>query len=97
MKLFKQQSRILLRSIICSILTLSISFIAIIANQNLKSDYIILKILGMPANLAFMFSYFTDDLAFYIICFIELVAFLITYIMIFHFCYVIKKDRNLKH
>jgi hypothetical protein len=86
------KNKIILYSILFSVLTIVISFISI--NINNKSGYIILEILGYPASIALMFAYFSGDDAFYLICLIEFVSFFITYCMILHFYYVIKRERK---
>ena len=92
MKISTPVNKIIFYSILFSVLTIVVSFISI--NINNKSGYIILEILGYPASIALMFAYFSGDDAFYLICFIEFISFFITYCMILHFYYVIKRERK---
>ena len=96
MKSSKQSNGIILKSIFCSILMLVISFFSVNINQQIEPDYIILKVLGMPANIAFIYSYFSGNTYFYLICLIEFIIFVITFSMILHFYYVIKRERKKK-
>lgn len=92
--ILKPRPRIILKSIFFSILMLIISFLSLNINLRIESDYIVLKILAMPANIAFIYSYFADNTAFYVICLIEFFIFAITFSMLLHFYYVIKRERN---
>lgn len=94
MKFPENTNSIIKYSISCSVLIIFISFISTIVAKEIPSDYLIIKIISFPANLAFLFAHFSGDTAFYFICFIELLVFFVNFCMIFYFIDKFKKQKN---
>lgn len=93
---FQDNIKIIKLSLLCSFLTLLISFISNMISKNLSNDFLVLKLFSFPANFAILFAYFSGNTAFYFICFMELIGFFIIFITVFYFLKLAKTKSNVK-
>ena len=85
MKFPQTTNNIIKYSLCCSILTLLISFLVNNVIKEITNDYLILELLSFPVNFAFLFAYFSGDIAFYFVCLLELIVFFVNFWIIFYF------------
>lgn len=88
------RNTIIRNSVLLSVFTLIVSFVSRALTLVLDNDAIILEVLRFPANLAFIFGYFSGDAQFYLVCLIELIVLFINYCMCFYFWQELKKFKN---